>query len=145
MLLRLLAFSALLCCAAPALALFKCESAGNVTYSDSPCTSGKTVELDDRTAKPAAADTSRARQQSAQEKKEATRLEADRHRREAKDGREQTQIARAAIAKRKKCTALAQRRKWSEEDAASASAKSIAKTQKKARRMAEKYEAECGK
>lgn len=139
-LLPLLASPAL---ASPALAAYKCESAQGLTYSDTPCPGGKQVVLDQGSVN--AADSKQALQRAAQEKKELKELESARHKREANEEKEQKKTAKQVAAQRKKCSALAQKRKWSEEDAASAPLKSTEKAKRKARRATEKYELECSK
>ncbi len=142
--LRILSIVLLLSFSAPALAIYKCQSGEKISYSDVPCPSGKFISLDDtQGANAAAADAARARQRAAQEKNEAARLEKARHQREASDEKEQRQAARVAVVKKQKCATLAQRQKWSEEDAAHAAGRSAEKTKRKARRAKEKYDMEC--
>lgn len=127
---------------APALAAYKCESGGKISYGDEPCRSGTTVALPEP---PGGDDAAQAKMRAAREKREAERLENARHKREAAEEKLRTRIAKADAARRKKCQSLAMSRKWSEEDAAAATGKSAEKAKRKARRKAEQYEAECGK
>jgi len=125
----------------PALAIYKCESAGTTTYSEAPCPGGKLMDLGDM---PNEADAPKSSQQTAKEKKELARLENARHKSEAAEEKVKRQAARAAAARERKCASLAQRKNWLQEDAAKASGKSAEKAKLKARRMAEKYRLECG-
>lgn len=143
---RLFLLALLISFSAPALAIYKCESGGKITYSDAPCRGGKVLELQEPvTGKSPAADMASAKQEVAREKKELHRLEKERHKSEDEDDKRQQKIANAQAARQKKCTSLTMRRKWSEEDAATARGKSFEKAKRKARRQVEKYELECGK
>ncbi|MDB5764203.1 MAG: hypothetical protein JWQ21_3198 [Herminiimonas sp.] len=148
---KILLLSLLISFSAPALAIYKCESNGKITYSDEPCRGGKVLDVDPASGKTAAsdaadaADAADAGKQITREKSEVKRLENERHKREAKDEQAQQKAARISAAKHKKCVSLAMRKKWGEEDAAAASGKSAEKAKRNARRKAEKYETECGK
>jgi len=122
---------------APAFAVYKCESNGTVTYSDQHCPGGKVL---DTGSAPATGDTAR---QNAENKAQLKRLEHERHKREAQEEKEQQRAAHAAAAKQKKCSLLARRSKWANEDAPAATGKAREKTKLKARRVAEQFEAEC--
>lgn len=132
----------LMSCSAPALALYKCESDGKITYSDLPCTKGKTLDTLDASA---AAGPSDSQQRLATDKAEALRLEQARHKREDKEERAQQQAARAAASRHKKCQTLALHQRWALEDARLAAGKSADKARIKSRRSAEKYALNCGK
>ena len=140
---RILLLCLLSLLASPALAAYKCETGNGVIYSDAPCPGGKQLTIESSTVN--AADNAAARQRAEREKKELKTLENARHKREASEEKEQKKMAKQSADKKKKCAVLAQKRKWSEEDAASASIKSEEKAKRKARRAAEKYELECGK
>ncbi len=141
----LLGFLFSLC--APALAVYKCESNGKITYGDEPCRLGKLIELDTSSAgiEPLPQDTARAKKEAARQKKELARIENERQQREELEEKEQQKLARAKAATRKKCSALALQTKWAQEDAVAASGKSADKVRRNARRKAEKFEMECGK
>jgi hypothetical protein len=140
--LRLLLTALLLSAGTPALAIYKCESGGKVGYSDTPCSSGKNTVLSAATQPALASD---ANSRLLRDKAELGRLERERHQGEAQDEKERARDARLAANHRKKCDALALRRKWAEEDAAHAVGKSAEKVKRKAHRSAEKFELECGK
>lgn len=142
--LKILWLSLLISFTSPALAIYKCESNGKITYSDEACRGGKILELNDPGKTPAS-DLSNAQQQIAREKDELKRLENQRHKRDAKEEKEQQKIGRINAARQKKCASLALRSKWSSEDAAAASGRSADKTRRNARRATERYAAECGK
>jgi hypothetical protein len=144
--LHILLISILVTLSAPALAIYKCESSGKVSYSQFPCPSGNSEILSGQANdNPPLSEVGQARQQAAQDKHEATRLQKTRHQREAKEEKEQQRIARVNAAKRKKCAALALRKKWTADDALSASGRAAEGAKRKAQRAAEKYEMECGK
>ncbi len=143
---RLLILLLLIACHFPAMAVYKCETAGKsgrvVSYSDLPCQAGKSssVNTSYNTVGPGqdAADVQLERQ-----KAELQRLEQARHRREAQDEKAAQKLARARAARQKKCATLALKQKWREEDAAMAVGKAADKARLKARRMAESYQLEC--
>jgi hypothetical protein len=141
--LRIVLLSLLVLICAPALAVYKCESGGTITYSDEPCRGGKVLELDN----PASGKTpaSSAEHQAALDKREARRLEKERHQREAIESKEQQRVAYVNATMQKRCASLALQKKWSEEDAAATTGRSADRAMRKAQRSAEKYEAECGK
>ena len=87
----------------------------------------------------------KAKSQNEQEKIKSKHLENARHKREEKDEAKERQIARAARTKKKKCASLAQKEKWSIEDTANATGRRLETAKRKARRIAEKIELECGK
>lgn len=140
---RLLIALFLLAAPLPALAIYKCESAGKVTYSDMPCSGARSVTIttDHNTVGPGpAGDDARLERQ----KEELARLQRARHQREAREEKAAMKAARAFAAHEKKCAALAQKKQWREEDAAMATGRKAARTRLLARRMGEKYQLECG-
>src|SRR2546428_8279817 len=98
-------------CSAPAFALYKCASEGKITYSDLPCTRGKTL---DTLAASAAAEAGDSRQRLAADKAEARSLEQARHKREDKEERAQHQAARAAASQHKTCRSLPLNLRWAQ-------------------------------
>jgi len=137
---RALLAGVLLLVTAPAFAVYKCEAGGMVSYSDAPCSEGKLLDI-----APSAGDAKDTQQRLAREKAELTRLENERHKREAKEAQAQLRADRVRASYDKKCSALARRVKWAREDAASATGKSAEKTKRRARRAQEQYEGDCGK
>lgn len=131
----------LLAVSAPALAIYKCESGGRTVYSDAPCSSGKSTALEINTRP--SGDPDAAQQQLSQDKQELQRIENARQKQEAIDQRERRKQYKTGEAKKKKCADLALRKKWAEEDAASAHPKSQERARRTARRAAEKHELEC--
>lgn len=142
---RILLTTLLLSFSLPVLAVYKCEIGDKVTYSDTPCINGKSHDLGGQANKSNASDVAKANEQNAQEKSKLKQLETARHKREAEEEKQQQKLAQAAASKKKKCTSLELKKKWSAEDAANASGKKRESAKRKARRMAEKYEMECGK
>tara|TARA_R110001599_G_scaffold171353_1_gene362451 strand:- start:466296 stop:466601 length:306 start_codon:yes stop_codon:yes gene_type:complete len=84
-----------------------------------------------------------AQQRMAHDKEKLADLEEQRHRQQAIDDKRQQRELKARQARDKKCTELAQRLKWANEDFASASWKSRDKAQLKAQRAREKYQLMC--
>lgn len=137
---RLLLLLLLLSLSAPALAVYKCEFAGKLAYSDLPCKDGQIQELP---IAPAPSDQVDARQRLAKDKEKLADLEAQRHRQQAIDDRTQKRALKVRQACDKKCAELAQRLKWANEDFSSASFKSRDKAQLKAQRARKKYQRIC--
>jgi hypothetical protein len=127
--------------AAPAWAVFKCEAGGRIAYTDTPCEGGKELEVG--TAAPA--DTTSATRQAAQEKRQLKTLERERHKREAADERALKKASSESAARHKKCAAHALRQKHANEDVARTTGIANEKARRKARRITEAYEAECGR
>ncbi|HEY0843968.1 MAG TPA: DUF4124 domain-containing protein [Noviherbaspirillum sp.] len=126
---------------APALAIYKCESEGRTTYSDIPCPGGKSLEVPIT----AASDSDAAGRAAAREKKALASLEKERHRREAVEARELKTANRAAAARRKKCDNLARRQKRADDAVRTSVGKANERAKLNARRVAEDYEAACGR
>jgi hypothetical protein len=123
---------------APALALYKCKSGDTITYSDQQCPGGEALNAGDPPG-----DAAKARKQAAEEKKELHRLENARRRREAQEQKEQQRAAHEHAVKQKRCTLLAQRKQWADDDASAATGKSHEKAMVKARRVEEQMAVEC--
>ncbi len=137
--LRPFLFASLLCCSVPALAIYKCEAGGKMTYSDSPCAGGKVLDIDGAPA----ADAQRAAEQAARDKKTLKRLEDQQRKQTAKDKQALQRSAKAEANRQKKCTSLERRQRWAAEDAAHATGKSAERAKQKARRAVEAYEDAC--
>lgn len=126
---------------APALAIYKCEAAGKVVYSDMPClASGKMKEI---AIAPPLSEPSVAQRQLDDDKKELRRLETSRQKDEAAAEKERRHAFKAHEAKQKKCKDLALRTKYADEDAANANWKTAEKAKRNARRATEKYQLSC--
>jgi hypothetical protein len=140
-----LLLSLLMAVSMPAMAVYKCESQGRVTYSDTPCGAKQTT----LPPAPPAVDAAAARQQAARERQLLTAIEKDRAAERAVSEREQRRRKpdKSELAHQKKCSLLGLEKKWSAEDADSMPPMVSARGQdlkKTARRKAERYEAECG-
>jgi hypothetical protein len=140
--LRLLVPAFLMSAAAPAFAVYKCESNAKITYSDTACTGGRSTDL----GNPATGsdNAAQARRELAQQKAEVKRLETARHKQEAQQEKLRKAAASSETARQKKCASLARRKKWADEDFAAAAGKSREKARRKARRAEETYSSECG-
>ena len=130
-------FLSLSCVALPAAAIYKCEQAGVVTYTDIPCDGqqlpvavpDKPHETDDKSL--------------AREKREVAKLQAIREQRERQDKQIRDLSTRGAAARERKCRSLALQLKWREEDVRDAPLSAQDKARKMARRAAEKYRNDC--
>ena len=137
--------SLLMAVSMPALAIYKCESHGRTTYTDTPCGAAQS-ELPPEAAP---SDPAGARRQAASERSQLARIEKDQEKARASHERQQkrSEKDKTAQAHKNKCTLLALEKKWSAEDAASVTRMVSDKTdslKRQARRKAERYEAECG-
>lgn len=121
----------------PALAIYKCEQANVVIYTDIPC-EGQQLSIPLSEPARESEDESLSR-----EKKEAARLQALREQRERQDKQIRDLSARGAAARERKCKSLALQLKWREEDLRDAPLGSQDKARKMARRAAEKYRNDC--
>jgi hypothetical protein len=141
---RLLLLSLLIAFSAPALAVYKCETNGKVSYGDEPCPGGKTPELSEALMSGPPPNNARGqKQQLSRDKNELRRIENERRRREAREEQERRTAARAHVSHQRKCVTLALRKKTADENAALAAGKTAARSRHKARHAAETYEAEC--
>ncbi len=130
-------YLSLSCVALPAAAIYKCEQAGVVTYTDIPCDGqqlpvavpDKPHETDDKSL--------------AREKREVAKLQAIREQRERQDKQIRDLSTRDAAARERKCKSLALQLKWREEDVRDAPLSAQDKARKMARRTAEKYRNDC--
>ena len=127
--------------ASPAWAIFKCDSGGKIEYTDTPCDSGKILEVD--TSAPA--DAASANRQAAQEKHHLKSLERERHKREAADDRALKKASRESATRHKKCTAHANRQRQASQDVSRTTGIANERARRKAQRITEAYEAECGR
>ncbi|RJF98879.1 DUF4124 domain-containing protein [Noviherbaspirillum saxi] len=129
-----------LCLSNPALAVYRCEADGKVSYSDIACPSARQLDIKASSAGPTPTDKKRL----AEEKKFVERAEKARHKEEAAEEKARQRAARQRLAQDKKCDALARRQRWASEDVSAATQKSAEKARRKASRVNEQYEAECG-
>jgi hypothetical protein len=135
----LLAIAVVACLPGTALAIYKCEANGAVSYSDAPCLGGKQLDI---TTAPNA-DAADATRRAAREKRALAQLERERRKQEQQEEKDRKKSARTRAALERKCATLDRRRKWAAEDAASATGKSAEKVKRKAHRAEEVFEAEC--
>ncbi|RQO36138.1 hypothetical protein DBR37_07365 [Herminiimonas sp. KBW02] len=129
----------------PALAIYKCESGGKISYSDLPCNGTGTKQRFERIiTPPPSSDTHLAQENLIREKRILQAMETQRRKEEASAEKERQRIYKEQERKRKRCATLEQRARWAKEDAARASVKRMAREQRKAQRAAEKLQLECG-
>ncbi|MBJ7310515.1 DUF4124 domain-containing protein [Rugamonas sp. CCM 8940] len=121
--------------------VYKCTADGKVTYTETPCPNGSGTAL----APPAAPSQppESAAAELARQQRLSKELERDRHRAEAKDGREMERVARAADARQAKCNKLKLNKKWADDDLKGASAGRAESAQRKARHAAEQLKLGC--
>lgn len=130
-------------CPAPAWAVYKCESNGQVTYSDATCANGKTVAIDDARGIKSPTPTASAKDKAAQQRLEKSRTAEDQRaaRQRDKQSREEARARLVAEKQKRKCALLAQRKTWAEEDLRNAPVKSMEKVRRKSQRATENYRA----
>ena len=126
--------------ASPALAVFKCEADGKVTYSDTACAGGKRLDLKDRVPE---SDARQATLRARQQKAELDRIDALQRKEQAQQAKVRNQIARANARQAKKCDALAKSKQPADDAIATAPEKSITQVKAKARQAGERHAAEC--
>ena len=141
----LLLLFALLFTSFPALAIYKCESGGKISYSDMPCGDVPASKKILTAPAPAPSDRHLAQQKLQQEKKTLQTIEANRRKEEAAAEKERQKRYKEQESKRKRCAGLEQRARWAQEDATRANVKTMAREQRKAQRAKEKHELECGR
>lgn len=126
-------------------AIYKCEENGKITYSEEKCSSGKVSAIDTTNSHLTKSSADEAMTRSKREKAVLRELEEARRKEEVLKEKARQKALRSSEVLQKKCRTLAQKAKWSEEDAASAIGKSAEKSKRIAMRNREKYEADCGK
>ncbi len=118
--------------------IYKCTVDGKISYGQSPCAGGQTLEVPAAPPESANAGAELARQQ-----RLSQQLERERHRKEAREAREDQRQDRAAALHQRQCAKLTQNRKWADEDARRAGAGQADAARLKARRAAEQLALEC--
>lgn len=128
--------------AAPALAVYRCETPTGILYTDIPCVV-KQVELP---PPPSASDPTSARKRVQQDREQLAAIEKREDRAQSERRRHGTGREKTTAAMKKRCTLLGLEKKWSAEDAASAAHLVSEKSEtlkRHARRKAERLDAEC--
>ena len=125
----------------PASAIFKCDAGGKVSYSDTPCDGGKTLDL--KTA-PVSGDGEDSRQ-AAREKAALKSLERERHKREAAEQRGLRKAGRESAARHRKCATHARRLRIANQEVSRTAGLANEKAKRKAQQITEEYEADCGR
>ena len=120
-----------------ALAIFRCESQGKVTYADLPCPGNK-LEISNEASVPVP-DTDATKK----ERSEVNRLQKLREQRERQDQQIRDLSARGAAARERKCRSLALQVKWREEDVRESTLDKATKAKIRLRRAVEKFDSEC--
>lgn len=130
---------------APAWAVYKCESAGQVSYSDTACANGKTLvvqdDQDNQGIKPGPSARDKAKVQ--QQQRERAKADKQQAKAQAKAEREEARAKLLQEKKQRKCVQLAQRKKWAEDELRSANMKNQEKARRKSQRASDQYLAEC--
>ncbi len=120
-----------------AVAIYRCEQNGSVTYTDFPC-DGRRIDIT-RSVPPAQDSGDHLKN----ERREVGRLQKMREQRERQDMQIRDLAARGAAARDRKCRSLALQLKWREEDARETTLDKAQHTRKQLRRAQEKFDAEC--
>ena len=119
------------------LAVYRCESQGNVTYADLPCPGSK-LDIPNEPSTPA-----RDTDATKKERSEVHRLQKLREQRERQDQQIRDLAARGAAARERKCRSLALQVKWREEDVRESTLDKATKAKKQLRRATERFDSEC--
>jgi hypothetical protein len=132
------------------LTIFKCTVDGRISYGDTPCASGTSVELNVPSAPPPSIEN---RAALAMDKKRLAELEARRERENARAAaedraaeREQRRMDRTAAQQQRKCASLQLAHRWAVEDAGrimNSAGRAAESARTRARRSAEKLAVEC--
>jgi hypothetical protein len=132
------------------LTIFKCTVEGRISYGDTPCASGTSVELNVPSAPPPSVEN---RAALAMDRKRLAELEKRREREDARAAaedraaeREQRRFDRTAASQQKKCASLQLAHRWAVEDVGrvmNSASRAAESARNKARRSAEKLAVEC--
>src|SRR6476620_211732 len=128
--------------AAPALAVYRCDTHAGILYTDIPC-AVKQVELPPA---PSASDPANARRLAQQDREQLAAIEKQEDRAQSERRRQGTGREKTTTATKKRCTLLGLEKKWSAEDAALAAHLVSEKSEtlkRHARRKAELFDSEC--
>lgn len=128
--------------ATPALAVYKCEINGKLSYSDKPCAKGKESQLESTRA-PSPKEQHAANQAYLRDKRTLNKLEKEKQRQAVIEEKAQLRAAKQAEKQKKYCNKLALQLRWAQEDVARASGKKTAVAREKALRAEEKYTQAC--
>jgi hypothetical protein len=142
---RLLLALPLLFCTLPAWAVYKCESNGQVTYSDAACANSKPVVIDDTRGVKNPAPVAAAKDKAVQQRLDKSRAAEDKRLTRQRENQERAEARAKLVAEKqkRKCAQLAQRKAWAEDDLRNAPVKTMEKARRKSQRAAENYRAEC--
>lgn len=137
--LRSLVVAGLLLFSIPAYAIYRCEAAGKISYSDLPCPGARQLDIkDSRIDSP-----STEKKQLLEDKKFLDKVEKARRKETEAQYKAQQRAAKQRAALEKKCAALSRRQRYASEDVSAAPQKAMEKARRKASRITEQYEAEC--
>lgn len=142
MVLRIVLSSMFIFVSSPALAVYKCESGGKVTYSDAPCANARQLDVKDAVLP---ADAAQASQRAKREKAELNRIDATQKKVDAQADRNRQQFARTTARQTKTCDLLALRKKTRDDAITTATPKAVARARIKARQAGERFDLECSK
>ena len=131
---------AVLASSAAAQTMYKCSEGGTLSYSDRPCTSGVAGVL---AVTPAPAPDPITAERLARQHALAQQLTLRDVLEDAAARQEQQRARRAASSQKIKCDRLRLRQQWAREDVGTASRKSSAAAERKARRQAQVTALEC--
>jgi Rad3-related DNA helicase len=125
---------------AAAQTVYKCSVDGKVAYGDTPCATGKTIELSVPAAPATSPDTGKELER---QKALLARIEKERLAHAAREQRGQARDGHAAAARKQRCDKLRLQQKWAEEDLRKAAGPATEPLKLKVRRQAEALAVEC--
>ena len=135
----------------PAFALYRCEKDGQISFQDTPCPAGSNSTFLREPAPVSASELATAKRLAQEEKIQLAKYQAERAKQAKQDSAEaksRHNAANKAKTQEAKCSALALKQKWAEQDLAKITSndgpKILSKAQSKAHRAAEKYHSVCG-
>lgn len=145
---RLAAVLALACFSLNAHAVYRCQNGSTVSYSDSPCKTGKSVDISEKVQDHVSpADAEDAKKRLARQQQYLGQVNAEIQKEMQKDqqaaDRRRKKEAKLKAEQDKKCALLALRNKWAQEDVTVASVKTQAAAKRKAVRAEERYMLSC--
>lgn len=134
----------LLCTCLPAKAIYRCEQKGTVSYADEPCAGGRSTDIsEDVRDAVSPGDAAAARKQLQQQKRAVANMDREKSKEREKQSKARQVSIRKAAEKEKACQSLALKKKWAEDDLASADSRSADSARRKAQRTAEQYNVSC--
>lgn len=141
---RFTAALALACFSLNAHAVYRCHNGSAVSYSDSPCKTGRSVDISEKVQdRVSPADATESKQRLLRQQKYLGEVNAEIRKDELAAERRKKKEAQEKARLEKKCALLALRSKWAQEDVTVASMRTQAAAKRKAARAEERYLLSC--